>query len=91
MRTSRITALLVLAVMMAVMLVAGAGNAFALANSEQGTVTEQAEGNCEANLVKQRENEVAAGGGPKEDIDVPLNCDHFFQSEGLIGVTGEDQ
>jgi hypothetical protein len=33
---------------------------------------------------KQTENEVAAGGGAKEGIDAPTNCDHYFQWEGYI-------
>jgi hypothetical protein len=85
-----ITALTVAAIMVA-MVVASAGNAFALAYTpdtggpSQGTITEQAEGNCEANVTKQVDNEVAAGGGSKEDVDAPTNCDHFFQREGIIG------
>jgi hypothetical protein len=34
---------------------------------------------------KQTENEVAAGGGAKEGIDAPTNCDHYFQQEGYTG------
>ena len=87
----RIITVLTLAAIMAAMVVASAGNAFALAYTpdtggpSQGTITQTAESNCEANVTKQVDNEVAAGGGPKEDIDAPTNCDHFFQREGNIG------
>jgi hypothetical protein len=36
--------------------------------------------NCEANIDKQTVNGVAAGGGKKEGVPAPTNCDHFFQS-----------
>ncbi len=87
----RIITVLTVAALMAVMLVAGAGSAFAKAYTEesggpsQGNITEQADDNCEANVMKQTEEEVAAGGGPKQDIDAPTNCDHFYQREGNIG------
>jgi hypothetical protein len=87
----RMITVLTVAALMAVMLVASAGSAFAFAYTEesggpsQGTVTDEAEGNCEADVMKQTENEVAAGGGPKQDIDAPTNCDHFYQREGNIG------
>jgi hypothetical protein len=38
----------------------------------------QAVENCEANIAKQVEGDVAAGGGKKADIPAPTNCDHFF-------------
>lgn len=41
--------------------------------------------NCGAVIAKQYANGVAAGGGPKEGIPAPTNCDHFFQNFGLIG------
>ena len=40
---------------------------------------------CEKNIDKQTAKGVAAGGGPKAGIPAPTNCDHFFQSEGIIG------
>ena len=93
----RIVLLLTVAVVMAVMLVAGAGSAFAFAYTpvtggpSQGNVTEQADSNCEANYVKQAARGVTAGGGPKTgeteipEEGAPTNCDHFFQREGYIG------
>jgi hypothetical protein len=77
----RIIMVLTVAALMAVMLVAGAGYAFAYSFSEEGNVTEQADENCTANVEKQTESEVAAGGGSKEGVPAPTNCDHFFQPE----------
>ena len=85
----RIITVLSVAALMAVMLVAGSGYAFAKAfipdfgGPSQGTVTEQAEENCEANFLKQAAKGVAAGGGPKTgeagtEESAPTNCDHFF-------------
>jgi hypothetical protein len=34
--------------------------------------------NCERNIDKQSEKGIAAGGGKKEGILAPTNCDHFF-------------
>jgi hypothetical protein len=45
----------------------------------------QAKTACGDNIDKQTANEVTAGGGPKEGIPAPTNCDHFFQSQGYIG------
>jgi hypothetical protein len=41
--------------------------------------------NCGAVIERQTEKGTSAGGGPKAGIPAPTNCDHFFQSEGLIG------
>ena len=41
--------------------------------------------NCAATVDKQTEKDISAGGGSKEGIPAPTNCDHFFQREGLIG------
>lgn len=90
----RLTALLVMGVMMAVMLVAGAGYAFAAANPDADPPTGkaatapgqvQALTNCEEVFFRQLEMGVSAGGGPKEGIPGPENCDHFFHNEGIIG------
>jgi hypothetical protein len=89
----RILVLLAVVALMAVMLVASAGYAFAYAYTDQsqGNVTAEAEDNCVANFEKQAKNEVAPGGGPKaggeagEEDSAPTNCDHFFQEEGAIG------
>jgi hypothetical protein len=40
---------------------------------------------CDATIDRQTARGVSAGGGPKAGIPAPTNCDHFFQSEGLIG------
>jgi hypothetical protein len=34
--------------------------------------------NCEANIAKQTASGITAGGGSKEGIPAPTNCDHFF-------------
>jgi hypothetical protein len=75
----RIITVLAVAALMAVMLVAGAGYAFAFAWHDNGKVTPQAEENCDANIDKQSEKGVSAGGGKKEDVPAPTNCDHFYQ------------
>jgi len=86
----RIIMVLTVAALMAVMLVAGAGYAFASANPDnQGTATNapgqsNAFENCRANVIKQEEKRVSAGGGPKEGLP-GTNCDQFFQQSGLIG------
>jgi hypothetical protein len=65
---------------------ASAGNAFAIANPDNNGKAENAPGqqtageNCSGVVNKQEEKGVAAGGGPKEDIPAPTNCDHFFQN-----------
>ena len=93
----RLITVLSVTALMAVMLVAGSGYAFAKAfipdfgGPSQGNVTEQADRNCEANYVKQTAKGVTAGGGPKTgeteipEEGSPTNCDHFFQREGYIG------
>ncbi len=89
----RMITVLTVAALMAMMLVAGAGSVFAKAYTEesggpsQGNITEEADRTCDANLRKQNEAEVAAGGGPKQDFGsgAPTNCDHFYQREGRIG------
>jgi hypothetical protein len=59
--------LVAMALMLAMMLVAGAGSVFAKAYTEesgglsQGNITQEANQNCDANLRKQNEAEVAAG------------------------------
>ena len=34
--------------------------------------------NCRDNVAKQIANGVSAGGGPKEGLPGPTNCDHLF-------------
>jgi hypothetical protein len=84
----RIITVLTIAALMAVMMVAGAGYAFAYANPDnQGNASnapgqENAIENCVQNIEKQTENDVSAGGGPKEDVPAPTNCDKFFPPPG---------
>jgi hypothetical protein len=40
---------------------------------------------CAENVENQTEMGVEAGGGPKEGIVAPTNCDHFFFEIGAIG------
>lgn len=46
---------------------------------------ENSAANCAEVVAKQAAKGIAAGGGPKEGILAPTNCDHFFQDVGLIG------
>jgi hypothetical protein len=96
----RIITVLTIAALMAVMLVAGSGYAFAKAfipdfgGPAKGQVTQQAAENCDANFVKQADKGVTVGGGPKTgeagtEESAPTNCDHFFQREGFIGKDTE--
>ena len=41
--------------------------------------------NCQEVIAKQSTKGTAAGGGPKEGIVAPANCDHYFQYTELIG------
>jgi hypothetical protein len=66
----------------AVVLVAGASSAWADQPGVGEFPTEQAEENCGATVDRQTESEVSAGGGPKEDVPAPTNCDHFFGAPG---------
>jgi hypothetical protein len=83
----RIVMVLTMAALMAVMLVAGAGYAFALANPDNRGNASNAPGqqnahqNCENTISKQHEKGVSAGGGKKEGVVGPTNCDKFFSSD----------
>ena len=87
----RIVMLLTVALVMAVMMVASAGNAFASANPDNNGKTENAPGqqtakeNCTDAVIKQSNKGVRAGGGPKDETNAPINCDHFWQNTGSIG------
>jgi hypothetical protein len=87
--------LLVLAVG-AIMVLSSVSYAFAEANPNNNRKAEDAPGqviaetNCGNAIDKQEEQKdekgVAAGGGPKAGTGLaPLNCDHYFQQEGIIG------
>jgi hypothetical protein len=54
-------------------------------NSENAPGQQTAVGNCGRNIDNQTAQETTAGGGPKEGIPAPTNCDHFFQNTGAIG------
>ena len=46
---------------------------------------EQAVAACSKTIGLQAMRDIAAGGGPKQGITAPTNCDHFFQAIGVIG------
>jgi hypothetical protein len=48
-------------------------------------VPDVAVGACVDVIVSQSEQGVEAGGGPKEGIVAPTNCDFFFFAIGAIG------
>ena len=54
-------------------------------NSGNAPGQEKAGANCGRTIDRQTAKGTQAGGGPKAGIDAPTNCDHFFQSEGLLG------
>lgn len=68
----------------AIMLLSSVSYAFAYANpgnnGNAGNAPGQtnAQANCEQNIGKQIEKGVSAGGGPKEGVPAPTNCDHYF-------------
>lgn len=47
-------------------------------NSPNAPGQENAIENCFQNIAKQSAKGVSAGGGPKEGVLAPTNCDHFF-------------
>ena len=96
----RIIMLLTVALVMAAMMVAMAAPAFAWAlpgtPGDDETIPGQpiAGANCDKNIEKQFSMGLSAGGGPKANVpfagdpsilEVPLNCDHFWQTRGHIG------
>ena len=60
----------------------GTGDALAFTNGggNSGSAPGQANAiaNCFDNIAKQTDKGVSAGGGPKEGVPAPTNCDHFF-------------
>ncbi len=68
-------------------LLVGAGGPSALAhgNSHEAPGQEKAIEKCNANVDKQNERGLQAGGGPKAQYTGPTNCDHFWQIIGAIG------
>jgi hypothetical protein len=66
----------------------GVGAVFALPGTAAGygpSANPQAVTACETNITKQEDTGITAGGGPKAGVPAPTNCDHFFQSTGVIG------
>jgi hypothetical protein len=60
-------------------------------NSSNAPGQAQAEANC-THVWSELQADLVAGGGPKSDpvesigtTSGPTNCDHFWQSEGIIG------
>jgi hypothetical protein len=76
---------LVAAVVTTAALIAPAG-AFAFGPGAQDG--DKAIDNCVAAFLRQQENGVSAGGGPKAGEPGPLNCDHFFQDPDGAGTIG---
>lgn len=66
----------------AVVMLTGSSSAWADQPPAGEFPTEQAEANCGATVERQTEGDVSAGGGPKEDVPAPTNCDHFFGEPG---------
>ena len=60
-------------------------------NSSNAPGQERAEANC-THVWSELQADLVAGGGPKSDpvesigtTSGPTNCDHFWQTEGIIG------
>jgi hypothetical protein len=66
----------------AVVMVTGSSSAWADQPPAGEFPTPQAEENCGSTVDRQTEGDVSAGGGPKEDVPAPTNCDHFFGAPG---------
>ena len=66
----------------AVVLLTGSSSAWADQPPAGEFPTEQSEANCGATVDRQTEGDVSAGGGPKEGVPAPTNCDHFFGEPG---------
>jgi hypothetical protein len=62
--------------------------ASALGFGPGGPSSDNASDNCHAAFVRQQENGITAGGGPKAGEPGPLNCDHFFQDPNGAGTIG---
>jgi hypothetical protein len=66
----------------AVVMVTGASSAWADQPPAGEFPTQQSEENCGSTVDRQTERDVSAGGGPKDDVPAPTNCDHFFGAPG---------
>lgn len=79
----------VMLAVVAVLMVALAAPAFAFAYNPNGLANGKGQGialeKCGNAVNKQQSKGVSAGGGPKEGLEGPSNCDHYYQLEGFIG------
>lgn len=69
----------------------GGGAAFAAGSpgdSDDTPGTHNAFFQCQSAVVNQTDMGVVSGGGPKEGIDAPTNCDQYYLDKGLIGPDG---
>jgi hypothetical protein len=66
----------------AVVMVTGSSSAWADQPPAGEFPTPEAEENCDSTVDRQTEGDVSAGGGPKEDVPAPTNCDHFYGAPG---------
>jgi hypothetical protein len=66
----------------AVVMVTGSSSAWADQPPAGEFPTPESEENCGSTVDRQTEGDVSAGGGPKEDVPAPTNCDHFFGAPG---------
>jgi len=62
----------------AVLVLAGLASAPLASAYGESHPNAQAVENCQANIAKQIDGGIAAGGGKKEGIPAPTNCDHLF-------------
>lgn len=80
-----------LATVTALLAMAFAGSALATSNGGGNSANApgqvKAAANCSAAYHNQDGSGVQAGGGPKSAETGPLNCDHYWQSNGAIGNT----
>jgi hypothetical protein len=64
----------------------GLATAMVLASASSAAAqTDESAENCGGVIMTQSDAGIEAGGGPKEGILAPTNCDHFFQAIGAIG------
>ena len=79
---SSISSLKLLTAALVVALSLAFGSSVALADHDSGGVQpgDPAYDNCSEVIDKQSEKGTTAGGGPKEGVLAPTNCDHFFNT-----------
>ena len=83
---TRIKRLIVVAAAASTLAATGSGGALAQTNgggnSANAPGQAKAGNNCGNTIDKQSGNGVSAGGGPKDGVLAPTNCDHFFGAPG---------